>query len=68
MEDQSTLNEAIFNFKNSLSDEIPIIGVGGIFSKKDAEEKIEAGAKLIQIYTGLIYRGPSLIKELVELT
>ena len=64
----SQSNEAIFNFKNSLSDEIPIIGVGGIFSKKDAEEKIEAGAKLIQIYTGLIYRGPSLIKELVELT
>ena len=52
----SQSNEAIFNFKNSLNDEIPIIGVGGIFSKKDAEDKIEACAKLIQIYTCFIYR------------
>ena len=63
----SQSNDAIHNFKNSLNDEIPIIGVGGIFSKKDAEEKIEAGAKLLQIYTGLIYRGPALIRELVEI-
>jgi dihydroorotate dehydrogenase len=39
---------------------IPIIGVGGIFSAEDAYEKICAGASLVQIYTGLIYRGPSL--------
>ncbi len=42
----------------------PIIGVGGIHSAKDALEKLEAGASLIQLYTGFIYEGPGLIKEI----
>lgn len=42
----------------------PIIGVGGIHSAKDALDKIEAGADLVQIYTGFIYEGPSLIKKI----
>lgn len=42
----------------------PIIGVGGIHSAKDALEKLDAGADLIQIYTGFIYEGPSLIKSI----
>ncbi|WP_067150674.1 quinone-dependent dihydroorotate dehydrogenase [Pseudotamlana agarivorans] len=42
----------------------PIIGVGGIHSGADALEKLEAGADLVQIYTGFIYEGPSLIKEI----
>jgi dihydroorotate dehydrogenase len=42
----------------------PIIGVGGIHSANDALEKLEAGASLIQLYTGFIYEGPSLIKEI----
>ncbi|RBP29929.1 dihydroorotate oxidase A [Oceanihabitans sediminis] len=42
----------------------PIIGVGGIHSAEDALEKIEAGADLVQIYTGFIYEGPKLIKEI----
>ncbi|MBF2709885.1 quinone-dependent dihydroorotate dehydrogenase [Flavobacterium soyangense] len=42
----------------------PIIGVGGIHSAKDAIEKLEAGASLIQLYTGFIYEGPGLIKEI----
>jgi len=42
----------------------PIIGVGGIHSKKDALDKIEAGADLVQIYTGFIYEGPSLVKRI----
>ena len=41
-----------------------IIGVGGIFSAEDALEKINAGASLIQVYTGLIYEGPSLVKKI----
>lgn len=41
----------------------PIIGVGGVMSASDAESKIEAGATLIQLYTGLIYRGPGLVRE-----
>ncbi|HBK70649.1 MAG TPA: dihydroorotate dehydrogenase (quinone), partial [Flavobacteriaceae bacterium] len=42
----------------------PIIGVGGIHSAKDALEKIEAGADLIQIFTGFIYEGPNLVKSI----
>ena len=42
----------------------PIIGVGGIHSAQDALDKIEAGADLVQIYTGFIYEGPSLIKKI----
>ena len=44
--------------------EFPIIGVGGIFSGADAREKIEAGANAVQIYSGLIYRGPGLVGEI----
>ena len=46
-----------------LQGEIPIIGVGGILSGADASEKMVAGASLIQLYTGLIYRGPELVIE-----
>ena len=42
----------------------PIIGVGGIHSAEDAIEKLNAGADLVQIYTGFIYEGPSLIKKI----
>lgn len=43
---------------------IPIIGVGGIFTAEDAYEKIKAGASLVEIYTGLIYEGPSIVKNI----
>jgi dihydroorotate dehydrogenase len=46
-----------------LNGELPIIGVGGILNGADAAEKIAAGASLVQIYSGLIYRGPALIGE-----
>ncbi len=49
-----------------LNGRLPIIGVGGIMSGADAQEKIAAGASLIQIYSGLIYRGPELIREVAE--
>jgi dihydroorotate dehydrogenase len=42
----------------------PIIGVGGIFSAEDAQEKLRAGASLVQIYTGFIYEGPGLAKRI----
>ncbi len=45
---------------------IPIIGVGGITTAADAWEKIQAGASLVQVYTGLIYRGPGIVRELAE--
>jgi dihydroorotate dehydrogenase len=44
----------------------PVIGVGGIFSADDAKEKFDAGAVLVQLYTGFIYRGPSLVSEICE--
>src|SRR5437660_12583820 len=44
---------------------LPLIGVGGIFNADDAWEKIAAGASLVQIYTGLVYEGPSVTKEIV---
>ena len=43
-----------------------IIGSGGIDGVQNAQEKIEAGAELLQVYSGLIYHGPSLVKELVK--
>jgi dihydroorotate dehydrogenase len=49
-----------------LKNEVPIIGVGGILSAADAREKIAAGASLVQLYSGLIYRGPELVRECVE--
>lgn len=48
-----------------LKGEIPIIGVGGIDSAISAREKMQAGASLVQIYTGFIYHGPKLVKDIV---
>ena len=45
---------------------LPIVAVGGIMSRQEADAAINAGASLIQIYTGLVYRGPSLVKEILE--
>ena len=45
---------------------IPIIGVGGIFTAEDAWEKITAGASLLQVYTGWIYQGPWMVKDVLQ--
>lgn len=50
--------------RHKLGKDYPIIGVGGIMSADDAMEKINAGADLIQIYTGFVYEGPTLVKEI----
>jgi dihydroorotate dehydrogenase len=42
---------------------VPIIGVGGILSGQDAQEKRAVGASLVQIYSGLIFKGPELVRE-----
>jgi dihydroorotate dehydrogenase len=49
-----------------LAGALPIIGVGGIMSARDAQERIAAGAALVQIYTGLLYKGPRLVAEIVR--
>ncbi len=60
--------ETIRRLSERLAGKIPIIGVGGISSGEDAVEKLNAGASLVQIYSGFIYKGPSLIREAVEQT
>jgi dihydroorotate dehydrogenase len=50
----------------SLAGKLPIIGVGGIASWKDAQEKLDAGATLVQLYTALVYQGPGLAREIVR--
>jgi dihydroorotate dehydrogenase len=56
-------NTVIRGLKAELGDALPIIGVGGILSGADAQAKVDAGATLVQLYTGLIYRGPALVRE-----
>lgn len=55
-------NRVIRQLRAALGRDFPIIGVGGILSAQDAVSKIDAGADLVQIYTGLIYQGPSLVQ------
>lgn len=56
--------EVIRHLHQQLGGQIPIVGVGGIASAKDALEKLEAGASLIQLYTGFVYEGPSVLKKI----
>ncbi|WP_333681341.1 quinone-dependent dihydroorotate dehydrogenase [Dyella sp.] len=58
--------EVVRGMRQRLGDRIGIVGVGGIVEGDDAVEKINAGARLVQIYSGLIYRGPELIAECVN--
>ncbi|NPA06092.1 MAG: quinone-dependent dihydroorotate dehydrogenase [Chloroflexi bacterium] len=56
----------IADLHQRLGDRLPIIGVGGIMSPEDAIEKLQAGARVVQIFTGLVYEGPSLVPRLVR--
>ncbi|HTI19082.1 MAG TPA: quinone-dependent dihydroorotate dehydrogenase [Trinickia sp.] len=59
-------NQVIAKLRKHLGDAVAIIGVGGIASGEDAVAKIAAGASLVQLYTGFIYRGPTLVGECVD--
>ncbi|SEF29924.1 quinone-dependent dihydroorotate dehydrogenase [Variovorax sp. NFACC27] len=59
-------NRVIAQLRAALGASFPIIGVGGILSGADAKAKIAAGADVVQIYTGLIYRGPALVREAAQ--
>ena len=48
------------------SNNMPLIGVGGVMSKNDFFEKIDAGANLVQLYTGFIIKGPNLINQILK--
>jgi dihydroorotate dehydrogenase len=56
-------NSVIAGLRDALGPRVPIIGVGGVMSGADARAKREAGADLVQIYTGFIYKGPALVTE-----
>ena len=64
VKDKST--EVIRLLSQALDNQLPIIGVGGIASSEDANEKLNAGASLVQVYTGFIYQGPPLVKEIIN--
>ena len=49
-----------------VEEKIPIVSVGGIMNPEDARRRLDLGATLIQIYTGLIYQGPGLVKKILE--
>jgi dihydroorotate dehydrogenase len=57
-------NELISKTYKNFGDKIIIVGAGGIFSAKDAYEKIKRGASLVELITGMIYEGPSLIGDI----
>ena len=56
----------VASLARSLDGAVPVIGVGGILTGADAREKLDAGASLVQLYTGLIYKGPALVAECVN--
>ncbi|MBV8255909.1 MAG: quinone-dependent dihydroorotate dehydrogenase [Chitinophaga sp.] len=62
VKDKST--EVIRYIHKKSNGNFPIIAVGGIFSAKDAQEKLDAGASLVQVYTGFIYEGPTIVKKI----
>ena len=58
--------EVIRYIRKIAGKELVIIGVGGIFNADDAKEKLEAGADLLQVYTGFIYEGPGMVKRILK--
>ena len=62
--DKST--EVLRQLRAAVGPDMPIIGVGGISDVASAQEKLQAGANLLQVYTGFIYHGPALIKQIVN--
>lgn len=58
--------EVVSQFKQSLPASLPIIAAGGIMSAEDAITKLDAGADLVQIYSGLIYQGPKLVRDIIQ--
>ena len=58
--------DVVHALSHALAGAIPVIGVGGIMTGRDAMDRIAAGASLVQLYTGLIYRGPTLVQECID--
>lgn len=60
------ISDHVLSYIHQNAPEIPVIGVGGIFTAKDAKEKIEKGASLVQVYTGFIYEGPGVVAKILK--
>jgi dihydroorotate dehydrogenase len=58
--------EMIRRVRSSAGDDLPIIGVGGIIRSEHATQKLNAGADLVQVYTGLVYRGPGIVRDILS--
>ena len=58
--------EVVRYLRNKLSADIAIIAVGGIFTGKDAKEKLDAGADLVQVWTGFLYEGPAMVRRMLR--
>ena len=54
------------SLSSQLPESIPIVGVGGIMNASDAQSRLKGGATLIQLYSGLIYEGPGLVKKILK--
>lgn len=63
---RQSANHVIKLLAQELKGSIPIIGVGGILKPQDAQEKLEVGAELVQVYSGLIYQGPKLVADILQ--
>jgi len=63
---KSRSTEVIRYLRQLAGKDLVIIGVGGIFTSEDAKEKLDAGADLLQVYTGFIYEGPGMIKSILK--
>ena len=61
---QETSGRIVNYICRKTNNKLPVIASGGIFNEEDAKEKIGSGASLIQIWTGLIYQGPSIVKNI----
>jgi dihydroorotate dehydrogenase len=59
-------DEVLAQVVKKVDGRIPVVGVGGIMSPEDAQRKLDLGAKLVQVYTGLVYAGPGLVKDIVK--
>tara|TARA_B100000900_G_scaffold415042_1_gene443542 strand:- start:2073 stop:3053 length:981 start_codon:yes stop_codon:yes gene_type:complete len=58
--------EVVRYLRNKLSEDIAIVAVGGIFTGKDAKEKLDAGADLVQVWTGFLYEGPAMVSRMLR--
>jgi dihydroorotate dehydrogenase len=58
--------QAVQSLRTALGASVPIVAAGGIDSARHAQEALAAGADLVQVYTGLIYRGPGLVREIIS--